>query len=311
MKIKPIMANSGYVERQAANNKRSKAIMCEKYRHNIKENNNDKINTTIKNNSDGRVSFNGGVPLLHRAAEFTSHNPLVAESIFAVLVTCGLRPLTIMASAHNEEDKSKCSYQAAKSISSGLVGLATTALVGTPIAAATKIAKDKGAFNISPEMKEKSLEIVKQGIDAIKENADGISDIAGINLKELIDGGKINLGVFKKTGKGAEKTFKKEVAEKFPEAAKSIIRAIKEQHTLDNYSHTAKNVADKMFQPIFMPIRATITIALVPIILGALGLKKSSAKSKQKDVQNPFQNMSLNVIQNTNDIFKSFTGSVK
>ena len=101
------------------------------YEHKSEERENtNQINTTIRENSDGRVSFKGGAPLLHKAATFAGNNPLVAEALFAILVTCGLRPITILATAKSDEEKEKCSYQAAKSISSGVVGLGMTALVG-------------------------------------------------------------------------------------------------------------------------------------------------------------------------------------
>ena len=90
------------------------------------QNNNDQINTTIKSNSDGRVSFKGAEPFLHKAANFANNNPLLADATFALLITCLARPLTIMATAKTEKDKEKCSYQAAKSITSGLIGLGMT-----------------------------------------------------------------------------------------------------------------------------------------------------------------------------------------
>ncbi len=309
MNINSIKQNTGYLHSKAVNRMCRKDTEClKKERYNNTENKTDRINTTIKSNSDGRASFKGGTPFLHSAANFASHNPLVAEAMFAIAVTGILRPLTIMATAHNEEDKSKCTYQAVKSISSGLVGLGTTALIGTPISAATKKAKESGAFEMPENLKEQSLNAVKKGVDILKEKAQELPEIAGVNIQALTEGGKINLGVFKETGKNAERTFKTEVSKTIPEHADVVIKAIKEQHTLNNYKNAAKNVADKLFQPIFMPIRANITIALVPIILGALGLKKASSMKKEQ-VNNPYKNMNLNIIQNNNkEIFKTFTG---
>ena len=147
-KINSITTTTGYLKGRATERLLSQGKECAKERHNLKQNYNDKINTTIESNSDGRVSFKGGTPLLHKAANFASDNPLVAEALFAILITCGLRPLTIMATAKTDEDKEKCSYQAAKSVSTGLVGLATSVLVGIPIAAAAKAAQKRGAFNM-------------------------------------------------------------------------------------------------------------------------------------------------------------------
>ncbi len=300
MDIKSIKYNTCYLHSKV----RKEDMRMLKERHSYNQNNTDRINTTIKNNSDGRVSFKGGVPFLHSAANFASRNPLVAEAIFAIAVTGILRPVTIMATAHNEEDKSKCSYQAVKSISSGLVGLGTTALIGTPISEATKKAKEMGAFEMPPEMKEQSLNVIKKGVDILKEKSQEIPEIAGVSLEALTEGGKINLDVFKKMGRKAERTFKKQISKYLPEKSQEVINAIKEQHTLNNYKNAAKNVSDKLFQPVFMPIRAKITIALVPIILGALGLKKASSMK-----ENPYKNMNLNIIKHNNqEIFKTFTG---
>ena len=281
-------------------------------RHN-KQNNNDQINTTIKMNSDGRVYFKGGIPLLHKAANFASDNPLVAEALFAILITCGLRPITIMATAKTDEDKEKCSYQAAKSVSSGFVGLATTALIGTPIAAATKLANKKGAFNMPQGMKEKSQEVVKQGVDALVEFSKKLTtEGRDLNLAQqinaLTEGGKMNLSVFQKAGKHAQNTFKEQISEKAPDISEKVVNALKEQQIINNYDKTGKNVMDKFFQPVFMPIRATITIALVPILLGLLGKKKP--EKKQPPEQNPQVMLNYNVFQDSNEkaLFQSFSG---
>jgi DNA repair exonuclease SbcCD ATPase subunit len=97
-------------------------------------------------------------------------------------------------------------------------------------------------------------------------------------IKDLTASGKLNLGRFKDMGKGAEKEFKKNIAKVAPKFQESVTNAIKEQKTIDNFGRTSKNIIDKLFQPIFMPLRATITIALVPVILNALGLKKTGNK---------------------------------
>ncbi len=282
------------------------------------ENKNDQINTTIKKNSDGRVSFKGGTPFLHKAANFASYNPLVAEALFALIVTCGLRPLTIMATAKNDEDKQKCSYQAAKSISSGLVGLATTALVGTPIAAATKAANNRGAFNMPQDMRTRSLNAVNSGIDALstllkKLVDEGRETNLANQISSLIEGNGFNISVFKKPGKSVrcvEKEFKSNIKRVAPEVYETVSNAIREQKVLNNYAKTGKNVADKLLQPIFMPLRATITIALVPVLLGLIGKSKPVKKEEKPMDLNPYQTMNLNMFQSQNEknLFKSFAG---
>lgn len=315
MKINSITPNTGHLksrtlERSSANER--------EYGKNSLQNKNEQINTAIKRDSDGRVSFKGGVPFLHKAANFAADNPLVAEALFAMVITCGLRPLTIMATAKTDEDKEKCAYQAAKSVSSGVVGLATTALIGAPIAAATKAANNKGAFNMPPEMKEKSLQTVKKGVDALSDLArkltsEGKQSELTSQIASLTEGGKINLGVFKKAGKNAEKVFKEKVSEVAPEISETVKKALSEQQILNNYSKTGKNVIDKFFQPIFMPIRANITVALVPVILGLLGLKKASSAQKpaEAQAQQPLQShINYNMFQTTNEkeLFQSFAG---
>lgn len=312
MKINSITTNSRHLKNRTLNCSGAKERECEQKRL---QNTNEQINTAINNNSDGRVSFKGGVPFLHKAANFAADNPLVAEALFSMVITCGLRPLTIMATAKTDEDKEKCAYQAAKSISSGVVGLGTTALIGAPIAAASKAANNKGAFNMPPEMKEKSLQTVKQGVEALSDlarklTAEGKHTELTSQIASLTEGGKINLGVFKKAGKNAEKIFKEKVSEVAPEISDTVKKAMSEQQIINNYSKTGKNVIDKFFQPIFMPLRANITVALVPVILGLLGLKKASSAHKPAEVQQKQNQIDYNIFQSTSqkELFQSFAG---
>ncbi len=285
------------------------------------QNNNEKneINTTIKRTSDGRASFKGGVPLLHRAANFTSDFPLVAEALFALLITCGLRPICIMATAKNEEDKEKCSYQAAKSIASGLVGLAMTAIVGTTIAMATKSANNKGAFKMPEELKAQSRELVDKGLTALTDLGKQLTESGQEpelvqQISALTDGGKLNIGAFKKFGKNALKLFTQNIKRTAPDASDTVINAINAQKTLNNYERTGKNVMDKFFQPIFMPLRAKITVALIPPILGIFGLHKAGSKPKNKEIQqNALSTLNLAVFQSDSakELFKDITGGNK
>lgn len=281
------------------------------YEHNRAERENlNQINTTIRNNSDGRVSFKGGAPMLHKIATFASSNPLVAEALFAIIITCGLRPATIMATARTEQEKEKCSYQAAKSVSSGVVGLGTTALIGTPIAAAIKKAGENKVFEMPPEMRAKSQEVVNKGIEALKKltetNAD--EELVSWVSKLIKDTGKIDIKSFAKKGAESQKAFTEKVAEKAPEFLDDIQKALKEQRVINNYKDTTKNVLTKLFQPVFMPIRAMITIAMVPIILNMLGLKKPAKKPVAPE-QNPQVMLNYNVFQTDKEkeLFNAFT----
>ena len=313
MKINSI-TNTGYLKGRATESLLTRERKCAKERDSLKQqNNNDQINTTIKSNSDGRVSFKGGAPFIHKAANFAYENPLLAEATFALLITCLARPLTIMATAKTDEDKEKCSYQAMKSVASGVVGLVMTALISTPIKAAVAAAKNKGAFNIPPEMKAKSQEIVKKGVDTLKAAAKTLSG-KGENTKLVEQIGKLtandglNLSVLTNAGKHAETSFIEEIGKNIPEVTKTVKEAIKEQKVINNYTNTSKNVMEKMFQPIFMPIRAKVTIALVPVLLGLMGQRKPSSKKKQQ--QQPAEQAIYNIFQNEKEkvLFGSFSG---
>ena len=318
MKINSITTNTGNLKGRMFASPSGRERKSVHYRNNNNNvNYNEQINTTIRENSDGRVSFKGGAktPLLHTVANFVADSPLVSEAIFAILITCGLRPLTIMASANKKEgkDKEKCAYQAVKSISSGVVGLGMTALVGTPIAKAAKNANTNGAFNIPADVKQKSQEFVNKGVQSMKALAEKTTDSNFVGqITDLIKDDVINLSVFKKQGKGAEKKFLNGIKENAPEYFDDIAKAFKEQRTLNNYAKTGKNVIDKLFQPVFMPVRAAITIALVPIILNMLGQKKPSGNCSQK-VASPYDSLRYGVFQSNKEkeLFHSFSGVVK
>lgn len=292
MKINSIKTTTGYLNKGrglecSLNNERE----CAKERAVLKQNNIDQINTTIESNSDGRVSFKGGTPFLHSAANVVLKNPIVAEAAFAILITCGLRPLTIMATAKTDEEKGKCTYQAVKSVSTGVVGLAMSILVATPLSKLINKAKDAGALKIPPALEASSKETVEKGVKALSGYLDDAVKNTGIEetfigqIKDLIKDGKMNLDAFKGMGKGAEKEFGKKLLKRSPEVFKQYTDAANAQKVLNNYSSTAKNVLDKLFQPVFMPIRATVTIALIPIIMNALGIKKGGKKPKEAEAQ--------------------------
>lgn len=261
-------------------------------------NNNEQINTTIKSNSDGRASFKGGAPLLHKVANFTGEYPLIAEALFALLITCGARPLTILATAKTDEEKEKCSYQAAKSISSGLVGLATTAIIGTAVGAGAKKAMNAGLLNHP---------IVREGIEGLKTFANKNKDEVGERLGELINkltnGNKLNLNVIK--DEKVKNEFFELLGAKDANLLEVVKKAITQEEACPNYLRTCKNVIDKFFQPVFMPIRATITTSLVPVILNAMGIKKAGKKPQQQ-VQQTIPNYNLFQTTKEKELFKPF-----
>ncbi len=249
MKINSITTNTGYLTGSAHGSSLGRDRECAKERINLKQNNYEQINTTIGKNSDGRVSFKGDPStMLHKIARFSGDNPLLAEALFALLITCGARPITIMATAKTEEDKEKCRYQVAKSISSGLIGLAATALINNPIKNASGALASAEKLKLPETVKAKAEEI----------------------------GGKVG------------------------------------EKIIANYSSTAKNIMDKIFQPIFLPLRAKVTIMAVPAILGAFGLRKT-AKKKAESATEQQNNASDYVMfkgDNEKEIFKAFSGVI-
>ena len=299
---------------------------CAYERDNFKTSNNDKINTTIKmKNSDGRVSFKGKLPtpFIHKFAKLAADNPLVAEALFALTITCGARPLTIMATANTPEEKEKCTYQAAKSVSTGVVGLGMSAIVGSLISPAAKEAQKRKAFEIPDEILTPAKQNVEKGVKQLKVAADYLEKNSKSiplveHIRSIIKDDKIDLDTLRKGGKDAEKVLVSsiETATQNSKAVKLIKEALKNQRILDNYESTAKNIIDKFFQPVFMPVRATITIALVPVILGALGIKKGNKAKAQGQAQaqeqkiNPYTMLNHHICQTNNEkeLFKSFAG---
>ena len=332
MRINSIKSNTGTVGRSAlakgtagsaGPNVLSRMNESEKFKNNLKQNNYDEINTSIKSNPDARVSFKGA-PLLHKAAHFSADCPLVAEALFALVITCGLRPISIMATASNEEEKDKCSYQAAKSISSGIVGLVMTAIVGGTIGAATKKAatkeaaqefgKQKSIFEIPPEIKKDAEETVKKGVAALKEISDNLKGKGSEQelveeISHITKDGNINTSNLSKTTKNPVKSFITKIKEVAPDKIELIEKAIGEQAVLNNYQKAAKNVADKFFQPIFMPLRAIVTIALIPVLLKAMGLKKPD-KTNNENIFNSLATNSFSS-EKSKEVFQPFLGAIK
>lgn len=313
MKVNSITSSTHHRHRDIMSSVPKRERECVKERENLKQNNYDNINTSIKSNPDARVSFKG-VPFIHKAANFASDKPLVAEAIFALLITCGLRPVSIMATASNEEDKDKCAYQAAKSVSSGLVGLAMTAIVGNHIGDATKNADLNNVFKMPDEMKKESEGVIKKGVDALKNFAQTLkkqgSDLEfAEEINKVTEGNKINFDILTKSDENGVKIFKNKIKKAAPDISQTVSDAFREQKVVNNYAKAAKNVADKFFQPVFMPFRAAVTISLIPVLLTSLGLKKPSNKTADAQ-QNMFNNLNNDAFKDESAkvIFQPFSG---
>lgn len=248
--------------------------------HTIKQDLNYNINTTASKNTRGRMSFKGAStelikeaetlseklskklskklgketkvvvtpkilalakkidksPKLKKLLDFASVNSLLTEALFAILITCGLRPAVILASPGKGENKEKNQYAAAHSVASGLIGLGMTLLIAPP---------------------------VKNAIDFIMPNTDEIeSEIKLKKYKKLITGTNKELGVI-------------------------------------------RSVLERLHTPIFLPLRAAITISLIPIILKPFGIKKTNTNTNTNTVP---EQAKILMPKNTKKIFQSFTG---
>ena len=70
--------------------------------------------------------------LLHKFLKMADSNQTVFDALFALLITCGLRPAAIMAQA-NEHNKEKNKKAASHSISSGIIGYVFAVVIYSPI----------------------------------------------------------------------------------------------------------------------------------------------------------------------------------
>ena len=209
-----------------------------------------KITTTASDNACGRLSFKGSKEVkvtngmrkfankllasdfAQKVLTFTKKNSMLAEAIFALGITCGLRPGIILASPGKGEDKEKNKYAAAHSIASGLIGLGSTLILVEPIKrAADKIIKTEPAVS---------------------------KELVGDALKNAL-------------------------------SAKSI----------------RKDLLGRVYNPVLNVLRATATIALIPPILNAFGITKSSSKGAKHSAQE--SNFAI-THQEQKNVFKSFAG---
>ena len=77
-------------------------------------------------------------PIAHKFLKLAGKNPAVFEATAALVVAGALRPATIMALPASKADKEKNKKAASHSISSGLIGLASSILLFQPVTAALK-----------------------------------------------------------------------------------------------------------------------------------------------------------------------------
>ena len=235
-----------------------------------------------RENTNDCISFKGNIvdtvlksDVAHKMIYRAYKNPLLSEALFALLITCGLRPATIMATAGKDEENRKiCRMQVAKSFATGLVGLATTFVVSNPISHAINKFAGSGGKNVQlPQNLADSIEtLIKPANQFLKDNADKLSGFAVKNMKgETLETTIENIVMTKGAKEGLEE-FSKEIFDK-------VADAIAAQKGINKYRTTMTSLLKKVICPVFSPAKATVTIALVPIILGVIF--KNNDKNKQ------------------------------
>lgn len=155
-------------------------------------------------------------------------NTLAIEAMYAVLITCMLRPaITLMTPAETEEDKEKNKFRAAHAIASGILGYIFTMCVSHPM-------------------------------------SDSVDKVMNTKLTD-----------------GTYKYIKKYTSQ-----------------LTENGGRPFKELAKRLHQPVFMPLRGMLTVAIVPPILSALGLSKSKNDKTDTTVKSAENKQPAAVINN-------------
>ncbi len=89
-----------------------------------------------------------------KTLDMMSHEVFVQAAISAI-ICCALRPLTIMALPSKDKSKNDNMYAASHSISSGLLGLASSLLISIPFSKGIKYAQKNLLQTLKPEILEK------------------------------------------------------------------------------------------------------------------------------------------------------------
>lgn len=132
----------------------------------------------LNNNQSAHVNFKGGFfsanelakkNIVLKMGEMAQTRSSLFEALFAVALTCGLRPATIVVTPDKSDKKDK-QFAAAQSISSGLVGLVIGKLLQDPFATAGKnlvqkvnVARIQTLYNQESGFKAKCAELGLEG----------------------------------------------------------------------------------------------------------------------------------------------------
>lgn len=135
---------------------------------------NNSIGTSVKKPAE--IYFNGlpspkskfNFYTSEKVKEFLSlaaQNQVVFSASFALLLTCLLRPASIMALPSEKKNKDDKKYAAAQSVASGIIGFIASSIVANPISAAVKkISKNPKQFGV------KSLAVLTPNTNGVVSN---------------------------------------------------------------------------------------------------------------------------------------------
>ncbi len=313
------------------------------------------INATARENTRGRMSFKGSSvqstiiektpkwvesmakqtadkKILQKGFQWIGDNVLMGEAIIALFLTCVARPATILATPTKDpENKQKNKYAAVKSAASGIVGLVTTYLVSQPFKAGTEETKrrlkEANQYINTDEAKPLAKYIVEEffGNPSPSKIFDGIEkdEVTGKELKktkELLDS---TIKKAKELVNDSDlKKLKNKILTTEPNIDEKLLQDTMTETLKENfkrYDTIYKSFLNKINGPIFWPFKAAVTVALVPVILKALGVTKTAKKpggtapttaqnnTEQQKLAYQYQAQLLTP-QNTNKIFQNFAG---
>jgi len=159
----------------------NKAVFKGQHESNI----NNLINTTADNKNSSRVSFSGDASnfaerlvtkkWFEKFCDMAQKNSAVAEAVGALFITCGLRPMTIMAMPQKDVDKNR--KAASHSIASGVTGLIFAKIAYEPFSLAMK--KIKAALD-----KGEGDKYLGKAVEYLKETASSAATSAKNNAKK-------------------------------------------------------------------------------------------------------------------------------
>lgn len=259
---------------------------------------------------------------------------LVAEALYALGVTAGLRAMVHLATpSKDESEKTKNQYRAANAVATGVIGTIFTILFAKPVGGAV----DKILGTRKGDISKVSAEIMTKVKAMLTEKHPEVSELAETlanDVQDLVKTKNARLyRISEKIGSQIQELLKTDEKYKnLPEIPKEVIADIKqivesvekelpfEYFKDESYllarsnllgftkdeTRTFKELATRVHQPVFMPVRAWMTIAIVPPLLALMGLKKSSSKPKQQETGT--NNLLLSKVPPT--VFKSFAGGI-